>query len=121
MNNIFGDALIGGWITPAVPLITTFLLQYEGTDRIYALLSIELLLGVMYVVFGVTGIAGKIVNFCPQSIKGGILIGAGFAACVGTYGFKSASAGGLGFYASPISWTVGVLISLFLQIGRAHV
>jgi len=114
VNNILGDPLIGGWITPAVPLITAFLLQYEGTDRIYALLSIEFCLAVMYIVFGVTGIAGKLVNFCPMSIKGGILIGAGFAACTGKYGFMAAAKGGVGFYAHPISWSVGVLLSLFL-------
>lgn len=114
VNNILGDPLVGGWITPAVPLITAFLLTYEGPDRIYALISIELCLGVMYIVFGLTGIAGKLVNFCPMSIKAGILIGAGFAACTGKYGFMSAEAGGLGFYHSPISWTIGVLLSLFL-------
>jgi len=114
VNNILGDPLIGGWITPAVPLITAFLLQFEGTDRIYALLSIEICLGVMYVVFGLTGIAEKLVNFCPMSIKAGILIGAGFAACIGKYGFLSVQKGGVGFYATPISWTIGVLLSLFL-------
>lgn len=114
VNNLLGDPLIGGWITPAVPLITAFLIQYDGTDRIYALLSIELCLGVMYVVFGLTGIAGKLVNFCPMSIKAGILIGAGFAACTGKYGFMSVENEGLGFYHNPISWTIGVLLSLFL-------
>jgi hypothetical protein len=114
VNNILGDPLIGGWITPAVPLITAYLLQFEGTDRIYALLSIEFCLGVMYVVFGVTGIASKLVNFCPMSIKAGILIGAGFAACTGKYGFMALEKGGVGFYSKPISWTIGVLLSLFL-------
>lgn len=114
VNNILGDPLIGGWITPAVPLVTAFLLQFEGTDRIHALLSIELCLGIMYVIFGLTGIAEKLVNFCPMSIKAGILVGAGFAACTGKYGFMAADKGGAGFYACPISWTVGVLLSLFL-------
>ncbi len=114
VNNLLGDPLVGGWITPAVPLITAFISTYEGNDRIYALLSIELCLGLMYVVFGLTGLASKLVNFCPMSIKAGILIGAGFAACTGKYGFMSAANGGVGFYASPISWTIGVLISLFL-------
>lgn len=114
VNNILGDPLIGGWITPAVPLITAFLLQYEGTDRIYALLSIEFCLALMYIVFGLTGIAGKLVNFCPMSIKSGILIGAGFAACTGKYGFMAAEKGGVGFYAQPVSWSLGVLLSLFL-------
>ena len=39
VNNTMGDPLIGGWITPAVPLITTFLLNFEGTDRMYALVG----------------------------------------------------------------------------------
>ncbi len=28
VNNLLGDPLVGGWITPAVPLITAFLTQY---------------------------------------------------------------------------------------------
>lgn len=54
VNNTMGDPLIGGWITPAVPLITTFLLNFEGTDRMYALVGMELILGIMYVVLGIT-------------------------------------------------------------------
>lgn len=114
VNNILGDPLIGGWITPAIPLIIAFLTQYEGTDRIYALLSIEFCLAVMFLVFGITGIAAKIVNYCPVSIKGGILLGAGFAACTGKYGFMSLEAGGRGFFLNPVSWSIGVLLSLFL-------
>ena len=118
VNNIFGDPLIGGWITPAVPLITTFLLNYEGKDRMFALVSIELTLGILYVVLGLTGLAGKLVDFCPLSIKAGILIGAGFAACIGQYGFKAVAAGGLGFFAKPWSWSIGVLLGLFLLFSQ---
>lgn len=80
VNNTLGDPLIGGWITPAVPLITAFLLNFEGPDRMYALVGLELILGLMYVILGVTGIATKIIDICPQSLKAGILIGSGFAA-----------------------------------------
>ena len=74
VNNTLGDPLIGGWITPAVPLITAFLLNFEGPDRMYALVGLELILGLMYVILGVTGIATKIIDICPQSLKAGILI-----------------------------------------------
>ena len=114
VNNTMGDPLIGGWITPAVPLITTFLLNFEGTDRMYALVGMELILGLMYVILGITGIATKIIDICPQSLKGGILIGSGFAACCGTYGFTSVADGGRGFFAYPISWSIGVALGLFL-------
>ena len=86
--------LIGGWITPAVPLITAFLLNFEGPDRMYALVGLELILGLMYVILGVTGIATKIIDICPQSLKAGILIGSGFAACCGQYSFKALEDGG---------------------------
>ena len=63
----------------------------------YALTGMELILGLMYVILGVTGIATKLIDICPQSLKGGILIGSGFAACCGAYGFKAVEAGGKGF------------------------
>lgn len=114
VNNTLGDPLIGGWITPAVPLITAFLLNFEGVDRMHALTSMELVLGLMYVIFGVTGIATKLIDICPQSLKAGILIGSGFAACCGPYGFKSLSDGGKGFFMYPISWSIGCTLGLVL-------
>lgn len=114
VNNTLGDPLIGGWITPAVPLITAFLLNYEGVDRIHALTGMELILGLMYVILGITGIATKLIDICPQSLKGGILIGSGFAACAGTYGFKALAAGGKGFFMYPVSWSIGCCLGLFL-------
>ena len=39
VNNTLGDPLIGGWITPAVPLITAFLLNFEGIARMHALVG----------------------------------------------------------------------------------
>ena len=114
VNNTLGDPLIGGWITPAVPLITAFLLNFEGVERMWALTSMELVLGLMYVILGATGIATKLVDICPQSLKGGILIGSGFAACCGAYGFKAVEAGGKGFFMYPISWSIGCCFGIFL-------
>ena len=114
VNNTLGDPLIGGWITPAVPLITAFLLNFEGIARMHALVGMELLLGLIYVILGATGIATKIIDICPQSLKAGILIGSGFAACVGPYGFKALDAGGKGFFMYPVSWSIGCCFGLFL-------
>jgi hypothetical protein len=113
-QNMMGDALVGGWITPAVPLITTYLLLYEGQDRIYALLALELSLGLLYVILGITKIAGKLVAWCPSSLKGGILMGAGISAVIGRYGFRPTESGGIGFWATPVTFTVSVLLALFL-------
>ncbi len=118
LHQLFGDVLIGGWITPAVPLITTFLLTFEGNDRIYALISMGFLLSIIFFVLGITGLAGKLVKVTPNSIKAGILIGAGVSAVIGRYGFASAAANGVGFAKMPIAFSFGVLISLFLLFSK---
>lgn len=114
VNNILGDPVIGGWVTPALPLVVVFLLQYQGVDRIHALISLELLLAFFFIVLGLTGLAERLVNLCPRSLRAGILVGSSFAACLGNYGFKSLEQGGNGFWANPISFSIGVLMALFL-------
>ena len=119
-QNMMGDALIGGWITPAVPLIIIYLEQFPYDraagvhDKMYALLALEIILGLMYVILGLTKIAGKLVGWCPSSLKGGILMGAGMSAAIGTYGFKAVEDGGKGFWAMPVTFSIGVLLALFL-------
>lgn len=115
LNNLLGDPLVGGWITPALPLIIIYLLQHNGTDRIWALLSLELILASMFIFLGLTGLAEKLVNRCPRSLKAGILVGSSFAACLGKYGFMSLAQGGAGFWANPISFSIGVLLALYLM------
>ena len=115
IQNIVGDPIVGGWITPALPLVTVWLTSFgDPTERIQALVMLQLILGLLYVFLGVTGLAAKLVNKVPMSVKAGILIGAGFSAVIGKYGFMSAENGGLGFYASPVCFSVGVLAALFL-------
>jgi hypothetical protein len=114
-QNIVGDPIVGGWITPAIPLVTTWLLTFsDSTERIQALIMLQLILGVLYLVLGITGLASKLVSKVPVSVKAGILIGAGFSAVIGKYGFAAVESGGVGFYSSPISFSVGVLAALFL-------
>lgn len=115
IQNLVGDPIVGGWITPAIPLISTWLLGFsDSTERIQALVMLQLILGLLYLVLGITGLAAKLVNKVPVSVKAGILIGAGFSAVIGKYGFMAAENGGVGFYHSPISFSVGVLAALFL-------
>lgn len=114
-QNLVGDPIVGGWITPAIPLVTTWLLGFSNaTERIQALIMLQLILGILYLVLGVTGLASKLVSKVPVSVKAGILIGAGFSAVIGKYGFAAVENGGMGFYGSPISFSIGVLAALFL-------
>ena len=89
-QNIVGDPIVGGWITPAIPLVTTWLLSFQNTtERIQALVMLQLILGLLYLILGVTGLASRLVHKVPVSVKAGILIGAGFSAVIGKYGFSA--------------------------------
>lgn len=76
-----GDPVVPGWITPAIPLLLLWLKTFpEGVDRLHALIAFELELGVISLLFGVTGLAKRFVDLVPDALKAGILLGAGIAA-----------------------------------------
>ncbi len=53
-QNLVGDPIVGGWITPAIPLVTTWLLSFQNTtERIQALVMLQLILGLLYLILGV--------------------------------------------------------------------
>jgi hypothetical protein len=76
----FGDPSITGWITAGIPLYITFLTGYApGPDRIQAMIALQFLVGLIFLVLGATGLTGSIVKHFPISLRAGILLGAGFA------------------------------------------
>lgn len=109
LHVLLGDPVVPGWITPAIPLITAFLKDgyAMGPERTQALIAMQLILGVIFLVFGITGIGGKMVHLVPNSVKAGVLMGGGLSAIIGEI-----SATGR-YWTYPISITVGVLIAYF--------
>mgnify|MGYP003376892416 FL=1 len=109
LHVLLGDPVVPGWITPAIPIITAFLQNgYAiGPERTKALIAMQLILGVIFLVFGLTGIGGKMVHLVPNSVKAGVLMGGGLAAVIGEM-----NTGGR-FWSYPISITVGVLVAYF--------
>ncbi|MBO8170193.1 MAG: hypothetical protein H0Z35_13620 [Thermoanaerobacteraceae bacterium] len=115
LHQLLGDPIISGWITPAIPLTIAFLSKYAmGIERLEALIALQISVGILFLLLGTTGLAKKILEALPDSIKAGIILGAGIAAVTGKYGFLPAEAGGKGFAVYPISITVGILIAFFL-------
>ncbi len=109
LHSLLGDPVVPGWITPAVPLVTAFLGNYAiGVERIQALIAMQLLVGIIFLIMGLTGLAGKLMKIIPDSIKAGILLGAGVAAVFGE--FKMG--GRFGIY--PISITVGIILAYLI-------
>lgn len=110
MHALLGDPVVPGWITPSIPLTIAYLTQFDiEPERIQALIALQLLVALIFLFMGITGLAGKLMKIVPQSIQAGILLGAGFAAIIGEF------ATGKGrFTLYPLSIGVGVLLSYFL-------
>lgn len=109
LHALLGDPVVPGWITPAIPLILGFLSRFEmGPERIQALIALQLLVGLMFIIMGVTGFAGKIIKWIPDSMKAGILLGAGVAAITGEM-----KLGGR-FSQFPITIALGGLLSFYI-------
>jgi hypothetical protein len=78
-----GDPVVPGWITPALPLTIGYLGGFAiGVERIHAMIALQLLVALLFLIMGATGIGKKLVDAIPISLKGGILLGAAFAAAM---------------------------------------
>ena len=106
---LLGDPVVPGWVTPAIPLITAFLTNgyVMGPERTQALIAVQMCLGLIFLVFGITGLGGKMVKVVPNSVKAGVLMGGGIAAVLGE--FKATGR----FDKYPISITIGIIVAYF--------
>ena len=108
LHVLLGDPVVPGWVTPAIPLVTAFLSNYElGPQRYQALVGVQLLLGVIFLFMGITGLGSKVIEIVPNSVKSGILMGGGIAAVVTE--FKPEGR----FDTYHVSITIGILIAYF--------
>lgn len=109
LHVLLGDPVVPGWVTPAVPLITAFLTDNYaiGPERTKALIATQMILGIIFIIFGITGLGQKVVEIVPNAVKAGVLMGGGISAVVGE--FKDG--GRFGIY--PVSVTIGAIIAYF--------
>ena len=79
LHHLLGDPAVPGWITPAIPLIMLYCMQFpEGPERIHALIAFQMTLGVFAILLGSTGLAAKVVSSIPSAIRAGIILDADF-------------------------------------------
>ncbi|XKH59144.1 xanthine/uracil/vitamin C permease [Halomonas sediminis] len=106
---LLGVPFIAGWITPAIPVVLLFVGQFEpGPEAIRAMVALQLMVTAIFLIMAVTRLGSKLVNNVPDSIKAGILLGAGIAAISGEI-----SVGGR-LHATPISLGIGGLVTLYV-------
>lgn len=73
----FGDPVVPGWIASALPLVLVYLADYTvGLESIHALVALQLLVGLLFILLGATGLAHRLMKIIPGSLKAGILFGA---------------------------------------------
>lgn len=113
LHHILGDPVVPGWITPAIPLVMAYVQTYDmGVDRVHALISFQMMLGLLSLVLGRTHLASKVVHMIPAAIKSGVILGAGIAAIAIV--FKE----GGRFDQYPITISVAVGIAFYLIFSR---
>jgi len=106
---LLGVPLVPGWITPAIPVVLLYLKGFEpGPEAIKALFALQLEVAIIFFILGVTRFGSVLVNVIPNSLKSGIIIGAGMAALMGEL-----KVGGR-IEATPISLIVGAIISAYV-------
>jgi len=109
LPNLLGVPFVPGWITPAIPVVLLFVGQFEpGPEAIRSLIALQLVVTFIFLFMAVTRLGTKLVDTIPNSIKAGILLGAGIAAITGEI-----SVGGRA-YNTPISLGLGGLVTAYV-------
>ncbi len=74
-------------------------------DRIYAMIALQMLVALSFLIMGATGIGRKLVDAVPMGIKAGIVSGAGVTAAVNVFSARMPKA--------PWTVAIAVLMSYF--------
>jgi len=110
LHTSFGDPSVSGWITAGIPLYISYLTGFEaGPERIQALIALQILVGGIFLVMGVTGITRVVIKHFPISMRSGILLGAGFASLMRVFNPAQPFMGKM-----PIAFAIASLGSFFI-------
>lgn len=113
MGPVVGVPLVPGFITPAIPLVVIFLGRFDpGPEAIKAMVALQLMVAIIFLFLGITGLGERIVVHLPNSLKGGILIGAGIAS------IHTEIIEGGRLANTPISLIIGVIIVFFIMFSK---
>ncbi|KKM09045.1 hypothetical protein SY88_21435 [Clostridiales bacterium PH28_bin88] len=113
LHTSFGDPAVAGWITPGIPLYVAFLAGFpQGPERIQAMIALQMVVGLIFLLMGVLRLAGTAVNRVPTSLKGGILLGAGIASVISEFGAKGRVS------QMPVTILFGAAVSFFMLFSK---
>lgn len=110
---LFGEPFAAGWITPALPLVLTFVTAgaYDDpTQRLQLMTALSLNFAALLFILGFTGLGKVLIEWLPPSLKGAIIMGAAIAAFLRVFTDDSAASGNV--YQMPVSMGVAIGICL---------
>ncbi|MBN6186285.1 hypothetical protein JQN58_04710 [Aneurinibacillus sp. BA2021] len=114
LHTHFGDPAIAGWITAGIPLYVSFLNGFPaGDERIQALIALQLMVALIFLLMGLFKGADALVKRVPVSLKAGILLGAAMAAILGEF----AATGRV--WKMPLTILVGAALGFFMMFSTS--
>lgn len=106
---LLGVPLVPGWITPAIPVVLLYLQNFTpGPEAMRAMMALQIEVFVIFLFLGLTGLGNKLVTAIPNSLKSGIIIGAGIAAMMGELKTGGRVEG------APVSILIGAVIAAYI-------
>ncbi len=84
---ILGEPYAPGWITPALPLVMTFLGAFEpGLQAIHAMIAVTVCVSAIFLFFAVTGLGKRFFQWVPVELRAAIIFGGAIAAFNAEFG-----------------------------------
>ncbi len=112
---LLGEPYAPGWATPALPFALAFVVFGNidtPTERWHAMAALCINLSAICLVFGVTGLGKLVMQYVPNALKAGIILGASLAAVRSVIGFSTDEFQETNFAAQPITTSIAIAICL---------
>lgn len=116
---VFGDPYAPGWITPAIPFVLAFITApaFQGNHELQfqAMTALCINFAALLIFLGITGLGSKLINWVPNVLKGGIILGAASAAFLRVT--KDGDVANV-FQSASIAGTLGVITCLLFAFSK---
>ncbi|MBF0232272.1 MAG: hypothetical protein HQK65_04440 [Desulfamplus sp.] len=84
---VLGEPYAPGWITPALPLVMTFLGSFEaGIPAIQAMMAVTVCVSAIFLFFAITGLSKHFFQWVPVELRAAIIFGGAIAAFNAEFG-----------------------------------
>ncbi len=115
---VFGEPYAPGWITPALPLVISFVISSTfptPVERFQVMVALSIDLVIILAFFGITGWGAFIIRRIPNVLKGSIIFGAAVSAFINVF---DVSAPGNRLMAQPITIITAIAFSLIFTFSE---